>query len=135
MTLAIAAILVAGVLAFILLLRPKDLPEEEPVSPVAHLEQRKQRVYEGLRDLQFEYRVGKLSDQDYQSTKTGLQKELAGVMAEIDRLLGGAPGPPEKAGAAPPPAPKSMCGKCGASFEKPLRFCGECGAPMQEAAG
>jgi len=135
MTLAIAAILIAGVLAFILLLRPKDLPEEEAVSPVAHLEERKQRVYEGLRDLQFEYRVGKLSDQDYQNTKTGLQKELAGVMAEIDRLMGSAPGPQQKPEAAPAAAPKTICGKCGASFERPLRFCGECGAPMQEAAG
>jgi len=135
MTLAIAAILIAGVLAFILLLRTKDIPEEEPVSPAAHLEQRKQRIYEGLRDLQFEYRVGKLSDEDYQRTKTGLQKELAGVMAEIDRVLGGAPIPPPKAVVPPAESPRSVCAKCGASFERPLRFCGECGAPMPEAAG
>ena len=43
-------------------------------------------IYENLRDLQFEYRVGKLSDADYQPTKVGLQKELAGVLAEIDKL-------------------------------------------------
>jgi hypothetical protein len=32
--------------------------------------------------------VGKLSDADYQQTKLGLQKELAAVLAEIDRLKG-----------------------------------------------
>src|SRR5215469_3654345 len=86
MTIAIACILTAGVLLFILGVRPKDLPEPLPVSPFQHLDERKAAIYENLRDLQFEYRVGKLSDQDYQQTKKDLQKELAGVMAEIDRL-------------------------------------------------
>ena len=53
------------------------LPEPEPVSPFQHLDERKAAIYENLRDLQFEYRVGKLSDADYQSTKKDLQKELA----------------------------------------------------------
>ena len=64
---------------------PSDLPAPEPVSPFQHLDERKAAIYENLRDLQFEYRVGKLSDADYQTTKKDLQKELAGVLAEIDR--------------------------------------------------
>ena len=75
-----------GVIAFILSVRAKDLPQPEPVSPFQHLDERKAAIYENLRDLQFEYRVGKLSDQDYQQTKLDLQRELAGVMAEIDRV-------------------------------------------------
>ena len=30
--------------------------------------------------------MGKLSDDDYQTTKKDLQKELAGVLAEVDRV-------------------------------------------------
>src|ERR1017187_605714 len=86
MIIAIAALLAVGVIVFILAVRAKDLPEPEPVSPFQHLDERKAAIYENLRDLQFEYRVGKLSDQDYQQTKKDLQKELAGVMAEVDRL-------------------------------------------------
>src|SRR5450631_3163772 len=86
MIIAIAALLAVGVIVFILAVRAKDLPEPEPVSPFQHLDERKAAIYENLRDLQFEYRVGKLSDQDYQQTKKDLQKELAGVLAEIDRL-------------------------------------------------
>ena len=67
-------------------MRAKDLPEPEPVSPFQHLDERKAAIYENLRDLQFEYRVGKLSDEDYQQTKKDLQNELAGVMAEVDRI-------------------------------------------------
>src|ERR1041385_8502821 len=83
---AIACIVTAGVLLFILGVRPKDLPEPEPVSPFQHLDERKAAIYENLRDLQFEYRVGKLSDADYQTTKQDLQKELAVVLAEVDKL-------------------------------------------------
>jgi len=58
-----------------------------------------------------------------------LQKELAHVMAEIDRVKAEL-GQPLKV--APPPAPKkkNVCGSCGAEFEKALKFCGECGKPM-----
>src|SRR3989441_9448030 len=81
-----ASLLTIGVIVFILSVRAKDLPAPEPVSPFQHLDERKAAIYENLRDLQFEYRVGKLSDQDYQQTKLDLQRELAGVMAEIDRV-------------------------------------------------
>src|SRR5881227_37844 len=86
MIIAVTCIVAIAVIVFILGVRPKDLPEPEPVSPFQHLDERKAAIYENLRDLQFEYRVGKLSDQDYQQTKLDLQRELAGVMAEIDRV-------------------------------------------------
>src|SRR5271168_4659737 len=80
----IAALIAGGAIGFILTVRAKDLPEPEPVSPFQHLEDRKAAIYENLRDLQFEFRVGKLSDADYQATKLALQRELAGVLAEME---------------------------------------------------
>jgi hypothetical protein len=131
MIIILASLLTIGVLVFILSVRTKDLPEPAPVSPFEHLDERKAAIYENLRDLQFEYRVGKLSDQDYQQTKQDLQKELAGVLAEIDRLkqsLAGqvaAPAPPKKTG--------YICPSCKAEFPTALKFCGECGKPMRAA--
>jgi hypothetical protein len=132
---AITSVIAIVVIVFVLGVRPKDLPEPEPVSPFAHLDERKAAIYENLRDLQFEYRVGKLSDNDYQLTKKDLQKELATVMAEVDRVklqlqAGRAPAPP-------PPVPKVKpadaftCPHCNARFEQHLKFCGECGKPMK----
>lgn len=80
----LAVALVLAAIAFILFIRKSDLPEPEPESPVQHLEERKARIYENLRDLQFEYRLGKLSDDDYQRTKLDLQKELAQTLSEIE---------------------------------------------------
>lgn len=141
MELALAVALVFLVFGYVILVRPRDLPPPEAVSPVAHLDEKKARIYEGLRDLQFEYRVGKLSDEDYQRTKLDLQKELAGVMAEIEAIVG-KPAPKAAATvtakaqaptAAKPAAPVvvSQCPHCGAQFEIQLRFCGQCGRSME----
>lgn len=138
MILAIAVLIIVGALFFTLYVRPKDLPKPVPVSPFEYLDERKAAIYENLRDLQFEYRVGKLSDADYQATKLGLQTELAGVLAEIDRIkqsLGQAPSP--EAAIAPkaaPPAVGTVCPHCGAKFGKAMKFCGECGKAMGGAA-
>jgi hypothetical protein len=132
MIIILASLLTIGVLVFILSVRAKDLPEPAPVSPFEHLDERKAAIYENLRDLQFEYRVGKLSDQDYQQTKQDLQKELAGVLAEIDRLkqtlssqVVAAPAVPKKT--------RYVCPSCKAEFPTALKFCGECGKSMRAA--
>jgi len=140
-SLILGALLGAGMIGFLLLIRFKDLPTPSPVSPFRHLDERKAAIYEGLRDLQFEYRLNKLSDQDYQTTKLELQKELARVLQETDRLKAQL-GQKEPAQAVKPvaapvvPAPvvskakPNVCPSCGAQFDKPLKFCGECGKPM-----
>ena len=135
MIIAITCVLAIVVIVFVLGVRPKDLPEPEPVSPFAHLDERKAAIYDNLRDLQFEYRVGKLSDADYQLTKKDLQKELAGVMAEVDRvklqLQGKRPQSPPVPASAPKKQDPLTCPHCNARFEQHLKFCGECGKPMK----
>jgi hypothetical protein len=117
---AITCAVAIAVIAFILGVRPKDIPQPEPVSPFQHLDERKAAIYDNLRDLQFEYRVGKLSDDDYQTTKKDLQKELARVLAEVDKLKNSVGAPPAAKVAAPPvakvPAPPTglVCPSCGA---------------------
>ena len=117
-----AVLLTVGAIAYTLLVRDKDVPKPEPGTGYEHLEQRRARIYDNLRDLQFEYRVGKLSDADYQTTKQTLQGELAMVMAELDRFKGQAP--------PPPPKPADVCPHCGAKFPTAMKFCGECGKAM-----
>ncbi len=79
-------LLLAATLFYTLFIRAKDIPPPDPVSPTLHLDERKAAIYENLRDLQFEYRVGKLSDADYAQTKLALQKELAVVVAGIEKM-------------------------------------------------
>jgi hypothetical protein len=64
---------------------------------VGYLRERKDAVYENLRDLNFEYKAGKLPDTDYQSLKGNLQDEAATLLAEIARLEAKAASMPRKA--------------------------------------
>ena len=126
MIIALAALIVIGALFLTLRISDKHLPPEESETPIKPLEEAKVRIYEALRDLQFEYRVGKMSDADYQASKQELQKELARVLEQMDVAA-----PAAKVVAKPK---GNVCPHCGASFKDKLKFCGECGKAM-EAAG
>ena len=52
----------------------------------SYLRERKDAVYENLRDLNFEYKAGKVPDADYQSLKASLEDEAASLLAEIAQL-------------------------------------------------
>ena len=129
-----AAVVVLAAFGFVLFIRTQDLPPVIPASPIQHLEDRKSAIYDNLRDLQFEYRLGKLSDEDYQSTKQSLQRELAGVLAETEETVKRLGLVTAKTPALQAKATKTLtaraCPHCKATFAQPLRFCGECGKAM-----
>ena len=55
-------------------------------SRLAHLEECKAVVYENLRDLNFDYKTGKHPAEDYESLRSSLEAEAAGILAEIAAL-------------------------------------------------
>lgn len=79
------ALLTIGTLVYIFYL-PGQLHLGPEKTRLSYLRERKEVVYENLRDLNFEYRAGKLPDADYQSLKASLEAEAAGVLAEIAHL-------------------------------------------------
>lgn len=125
MTVVAAALIAVAAFFYILFVRKQDIPEPVPVSPVQHLDDRKQAIYENLRDLQFEYRLGKLSDEDYAASKRALQRELAVVLSDTEETI-------KRLGIQKEvtPRPANKCPHCGATFKQSLKFCGECGKQM-----
>jgi hypothetical protein len=51
-----------------------------------YLLERKEQLYENLRDLNFEYRAGKYPEEDFEVQRGLLENETAQLLAEIDRL-------------------------------------------------
>jgi len=51
-----------------------------------YLLERKEQLYENLRDLSFEYRAGKYPEEDFVAQRGQLETETALLMAEIDHL-------------------------------------------------
>jgi len=51
-----------------------------------YLLERKEQLYENLRDLSFEFRAGKYPEEDYVAQRGQLENETAELMAEIEHL-------------------------------------------------
>ena len=66
-------------------------PEKNPFvqadkTRVDSLRERKDAIYDNLRDLNFEYLAGKYPEQDYAEQRRTLEDEAAAVIAEMDSL-------------------------------------------------
>jgi len=97
MTLAwICCILVTAASLLYIFHLPSQLYLGQEKTRASYLRERKEAVYENLRDLNFEYKAGKVPDADYQSLKATLEDEAAGILAEIDRIESGSTPPSKK---------------------------------------
>jgi len=83
--LAICLLVTAAALFYIFYL-PGTLYLGPERTRASYLRERKDALYENLRDLNFEYKAGKVPDADYQSLKAALQDEAAALLAEIAQL-------------------------------------------------
>jgi hypothetical protein len=65
---------------------PSDLSKGAEKTRLIYLRERKEQVYENLRDLNFEYKAGKFPQGDYEQMRTSIEDEAAALLAEIERL-------------------------------------------------
>lgn len=93
----ICCILAAAASLFYIFYLPGTLHLGPEKTRASYLRERKEAVYENLRDLNFEYRAGKVPDADYQSLRANLEDEAATLLAEIARLEANAAAAPRKA--------------------------------------
>ena len=66
-------------------------PERNPFvqadkTRVDYLRERKEAIYENLRDLNFEYQAGKYPEADYIEQRKSLEDEAAATIAEMESL-------------------------------------------------
>jgi hypothetical protein len=80
---ACLALSVATVL-FIFYIQPDASDLAPHRSKLDQLMERRDTIYDNLRDLRFEYRAGKYSEGDYEAMKNSIENEAALILAEID---------------------------------------------------
>jgi hypothetical protein len=97
---AACVLLALATIIFVFHLRLDDSDSVPHRTKLDQLMERRDAIYENLRDLRFEYRAGKFSEKDYEETKQLLEIEAARVLAEMDRVTGGAPTPATRQAAA-----------------------------------
>src|SRR5215470_11717062 len=65
---------------------PGNIDAGEAKTRHGYLQERKDATYENLRDLSFEYKAGKLSEQDYALQRAALEDEAAAILAEMEAI-------------------------------------------------
>jgi hypothetical protein len=85
--------LICGVLLALVLVIYTFWPEnvfasQREKTRLDYLEERKEQLYENLRDLNFEYRAGKYPEEDFLAQRAQLETEAAQLLAEMEHLQG-----------------------------------------------
>ena len=94
---------------------------------------RRDRLYGELRELDFDYRVGKITAEDYGEMRRQLENDAARILQaidvevkeiddEIEREIGHLR------------ESSTACPACGAAITSSARFCAACGAELKAAA-
>lgn len=85
---ALVAILIIAVVAIVSApLRARSQSPQEPGAALREeLEAAKEAKYRELRDLEIDYRTGKLSDEDYAATDRALRAEAIEILHRLDQV-------------------------------------------------
>jgi hypothetical protein len=83
-----ACALVAVAVVLFIFAPAHDLFTSPEKTRLMYLYERKEVVYDNLRDLNFEYKAGKFPEGDYLAMRAGLEDEAASILAEIEALEG-----------------------------------------------
>lgn len=117
--------------------------------PLVELEERRDSIYQAIKELQFDYEVGKVSEADYLAFDSQFKAQAVTVLKQIDELTTVDPeldaqieaeiaalrrnGRVPSAAAEPAavqPAAAQFCPQCGHKVQPGDRFCGKCGMAM-----
>lgn len=94
MAIALACVALAAATAVFVFLVERDPGDDAPLrTRLDQLMERREAIYENLRDLKFEHRAGKFSEADFEEMKNSMETEAAVVLAEMERLTGGQASP------------------------------------------
>jgi hypothetical protein len=78
--------LAAATMIFIFYIQPDASDLAPRRTKLDQLLERRDSIYDNLRDLRFEFRSGKYSEGDFEAMKVSLENEAALVLAEIDQV-------------------------------------------------
>jgi len=81
-------ILTLASLIFVFWIEPDPGDSAPRRSQLDQLLERRDSIYDNLRDLKFENRAGKYAEQDYEQMRDSLENEAAEVLLEIERVTG-----------------------------------------------
>lgn len=88
------------------------------------LETRKSEIYAAIKDIEFDFQMGKLSEEDYQELKHQYRTEAVGLLKEIDKTHGIHTAQDVR------DTVINFCSQCGEPAGKGEQFCANCGEKL-----
>jgi hypothetical protein len=137
------ALLIVVVLLIALPLLDQRRPAVEPPSPREALEAERETTVRAIRELDFDYRTAKLSEQDYKTLRAAQVQRGAHILRELDALKGSdaaVDGGEDvdaqiEAQVAALRKGAPACPSCGKPISAGARFCPHCGHALAQGVG
>lgn len=110
----------------------------EQRSEASALAREKDAALEAIREVDFDHRVGKMSDEDHAKLRADLEQRALAALAALDERGQDEPGLRAIAGHASSTGTDGgggFCPDCGNRFKREARFCMGCGKKLPEPAG
>jgi rubrerythrin len=138
MTIAIGLLLVALVVAYVAAPFFTGEPAGQRVGPRAvsapereKFERQKREAYAAIKEIEFDYRMGKLSDADFTAMRNKFMAEALHAIAVLDASK---TAQVKEARQARRPSRIAFCPTCGHSVPRRANFCPGCGRSVREEA-
>lgn len=160
LTIGLALIVAVAAIAYVIapLRKPGATIPDPREDELTELLARKDAILRAIKEAEFDFQTGKLSEEDFQRYDTRLRRQAVALMQQIDKFTpaGGqidddieaeiaslrqqTPQPVEPMKPTPQPAPATngsdkkvprFCRECGAAVEADDKFCSECGTPLR----
>jgi len=94
-------------------------------TPLGRLAVRKDVLVGNLADLDFEFAMGKVTEDDYRSLRDSLKRQTLKIMEQMEVIAGGEP-----VAVAPSATDTRSCSSCGVATPPQARFCPSCGSRL-----
>ncbi len=103
----------------------------------ADLEDRKNSIYSAIKEIEFDYQMGKLSEEDYDELRQQYKNDAVGLMKQLDKVAPkaavGKKGTRQAAGKKSNGAVE-FCWLCGTNVTADDHFCPQCGNTLGEVS-
>jgi rRNA maturation endonuclease Nob1 len=112
-------------------LQPANLAAKDSNHRADDLIARKETIYAAIKDIEFDYQMGKLSEADFQELRQRYKEQAVSLLKEIDKIESKV-----MKGASSRKAPKNastdakFCWMCGTAITQQDKFCANCGTKL-----
>lgn len=138
------ALTVVGFVGYPLVRGLQSPAEEEPEisEELEELYRRKESTYSALKELEFDYKTGKLSEGDFQELDARYRSDALDILEALESTERGVPPAAARRRGGPTKRPRpepvqsalaaGECADCGRLNPEDARFCASCGAALED---